>query len=245
MGSRHKESSTSPSFHYKNHCHTDTPDLALAKIKAHWAEMGTDTVDEDGNEVPEFADAYQRWINCDLCEHDRKMEEQDRKFQVWQEEERVRKAEAKLKAEEDRREYDRLARIPKPHTCDLCNLTMECADSVWRDHLESVEHRRRRHHCPECKIFCENKSKLEAHKMTLKHRTNTGELKDEKYCETCKVRCRTRTEWDNHLETTKHRKKTGEIETGFHCQPCGFHSETKSAYTNHCKTKKHETKTAV
>lgn len=244
MGSRHKES-TSPSFHYKNHCHTDTPEKVLERVKAHWAEMGTDTVDEGGNEVPEFADAVQRWINCDLCEHERKSEERDRKFQEWYEEEKARKAEAKLKAEEERREYDRLARIPKTHTCDLCNLTMECADSVWREHLDSVGHRRRKHHCPECNIFCENNSKLEAHKMTLKHRTNTGELKDDKYCETCKIRCRTRTEWDNHLETTKHRKKTGEIETGFHCEPCGFHCDRQSLFNSHCGTKKHEKRTAV
>jgi hypothetical protein len=242
---KEKEDGTTSSFHYKNHKHTDTPEESLERIRAYWVASGLERLDEDGNEVPEFAEALKRWTNCEWCDHDRKSDERDRKFQEWYEEEKVKKAEAKRKAEEERREYDRIARIPKPHTCDLCNLTLECSDSVWRQHLESVEHRKRKHHCPECKIFCENKSKLEAHRMTLKHRTNTGELKDDKYCEVCKIRCRTRTEWDNHLETTKHRKKTGEIETGFHCQPCGFHTDRQSLYDAHCGTKKHGKNTAV
>jgi len=242
---KEKEDGTTSSFHYKHHCHTDTAEEALERIKAYWVASGLERLDEDGNEVPEFAEALKRWMNCEWCDHDRKSDERARKFQEWYEEEKARKAEAKRKEEEQRREYDRIARIPKPHNCELCNLTLECADSVWRDHLESVEHRRRKHHCPECKVFCENKSKLEAHKMTLKHRTNTGEITDDKYCETCKIRCRTRTEWDNHLETTKHRKKTGEIETGFHCEPCGFHTDRQSLYDAHCGTKKHEKRTAV
>ena len=242
---KEKEDGTTSSFHYKNHNHLDTAEEALERIKEYWVASGLERLDEDGNEVPEFVSALKRWTNCEHCEHERKMDEMCRRATEHQEEERKKKVEAKLKEEADRNERDRIARIPKPHTCDLCNLTLECADSVWRDHLESVEHRRRKHHCPECKIFCENKSKLEAHRITLKHRTNTGEITDEKYCETCKVKCRTRTEWDNHLDTTKHRKKTGEIETGFHCEPCGFHTDRKSLFDAHCGTKKHEKRTTV
>jgi preprotein translocase subunit SecA len=240
-----KEDGTTSSFHYKNHNPKDTTEEALDRIKAYWIESGLERLDEDGNEVPEFAEALKRWTHCEWCDRDRKIEEMCRRATEHQEEERKKKAEAKLREEEERREYDRISRIPKPHTCELCNITLECPDSVWREHLESVGHRRRQHHCPECKIFCENNSKLEAHRMTLKHRTNTGELKDEKYCDVCKVRCRSQTEWDNHTETTKHRKATGEIETGYHCEPCGFHSKTKSSFADHCRTKKHEKNTAV
>ena len=243
MGRDKDEEGTTSSFHYRHHDHLDTPELLLERIRAYWVTSGLDRLDENGNEVPEFASALKRWTNCEHCDHERKSDEMCRRATEHHEEERKKKAEARAREEAERREYDRIARIPKPHTCDLCHLTLECADSVWREHLESVEHRRRKHHCPECKIFCENKSKLEAHKMTLKHRTNTGEIKDDKFCEVCKIKCRTRTEWDNHLETTKHRKKTGEIETGFHCQPCGFHCDRKSLYDAHCGTKKHEKRT--
>lgn len=242
---RREKEQTSSSFHYKNHDHKDTVEEALERIKTYWVASGLERLDENGTEVPEFAEAVQRWTNCEHCVHDRKMDEQDRRYQVWLEEENRKKAEARALEEEERKERDRIARIPKSHTCELCKLTLECTDYQWRQHLESVGHQRRKHHCPECRIFCENKSKLEAHRMTLKHRTNTGELKDEKYCETCKVRCRSQTEWDNHTETTKHRKATGEIQTGFHCEPCSFHSKTKSSFTDHCKTNKHQKNTAV
>jgi len=242
---KEKEDGTTSSFHYKNHNHLDTAEEALERIKAYWVASGLERLDEDGNEIPEFVSALKRWMNCEHCDHGRKMDEMCRRATEHQEEERKKKAEARAREEAERNERDRIARIPKPHTCELCNLTLDCTDYQWREHLESVGHRRRKHYCPECKIFCDNNSKLEVHRTTLKHRTNTGEIKDEKYCEPCKVRCRTQTEWDNHTETTKHRKAIGEIETGFHCQPCGFHSSLKSRYTEHCRTKKHENRTAV
>jgi len=117
-------------------------------------------------------------------------------------------------------------KTPSEKENDLHNKTLE--------HMAHFKHT----YCEPCDKQCWNRSALEAHCETSKHKKLANISME---CKHCEYKTSSNQLMSQHNMTQKHINAiTGVTKLEFHCETCDYHARYRSDYESHLLTKKHQ-----